>query len=488
MIPRSASTGSPRIGALAVLPVFFRLDGRRVVVTGAGSGAAWKAELLAQAGALVDVYAPDPDPALCRLADGEPAAVTLHRRHWRPDDLEAAALVVGDVEDDSEADRLAAAAQLAGVPVNVVDKPAYCDFQFGSVVNRSPLVVGISTDGAAPVFGQAIRSRIETILPAGLQRWAEAAWSWRPLIQRMGLPFGARRRIWERFTREALRDPGRAPTPDDRDAFLALAGEDGLRSPPGSVALVGAGPGDPELLTLKAVRLLQSADVILHDDLVSAAILDFARREAERIVVGKRGHRPSCRQDHINALMVSLAREGRRVVRLKGGDPLVFGRAGEEIAACRAAGIPVEVVPGITAALGAAASLEVSLTHRDHARRLQLVTAHSKEGRLPDDLDWAALADPAATTAVYMGKAVLGPLADRLVNAGLDQATLALIIENATRGDQTVLEATVGTMAATLADAALEGPCVMLIGQALGEARRGLLQSPTEAGAEVTPA
>ena len=209
------------------------------------------------------------------------------------------------------------------------------------------------------------------------------------------------------------------------------------------------------MLTLKAVRALQSADIILHDDLVSDAVLDFARREARRMVVGKRGHRPSCKQDDINAMMVSLARSGKRVVRLKGGDPLVFGRAGEEIAACRAAGIAIEIVPGITAALGAAAGIEASLTHRLHARRLQFVTAHSKEGRLPDDLDWKALADPTATTAVYMGKAVLGEFAEKLIAAGIDPATPAVIVENATRPEQRVIHSTVASMAATRRDQAI---------------------------------
>jgi uroporphyrin-III C-methyltransferase / precorrin-2 dehydrogenase / sirohydrochlorin ferrochelatase len=466
----NTAPGSSRIAPLAVLPVFFRLAGRRVVAIGDGDGIAWKVELLAQAGARVALLAPSPGPRLGEAVASLGASVALERRGWEASDLSGAALVVADVADDAEAARVAEAARTAGVPVNVVDRPAFCDVQFGSIVNRSPLVIGISTDGAAPVFGQAIRSRIETLLPAGLQRWAEAAWAWRPHIQALGLPFHIRRRVWEWFTREALREPSTAPSAAHRDALLALAREGGLPEAAGSVALVGAGPGDPELLTLKAVRLLQSADVILHDDLVSEAILDFARREADRIVVGKRGHRPSCKQNDINALMVELALEGRRVVRLKGGDPLVFGRAGEEMAACRAAGIPVEVVPGITAALGAAAALGVSVTHRDHARRLQFVTAHSKEGRMPDDLDWGALADPAATTAVYMGKAVLGPFAERLVAAGVDPATPAIIVENATRPDEVVLHASVSTMAATLAEARLEGPCIMLIGTALGGA------------------
>ena len=466
------SADPTRIAPLAVLPIFFKLDDRRVVVAGAGDGAAWKAELLAAAGARVDIYVGHVGgsaelEALCRHHGGR---VALFAREWAAADLPGAALAIADLATDAEAQAFLDAAKAAGTPCNVVDRPSYCDFQFGSVVNRSPLVIGISTDGAAPVFGQAIRARIEALLPAGFQRWAEAAKAWRPAVQAMSLSFQARRRVWERFAREALARPGWAPRDTDRDAFVAAAESEAQGRDAGSVVLVGAGPGDPELLTLKAVRALQSADVILHDDLVSDAVLDFARREARRMVVGKRGHRPSCKQDDINAMMVSLAKAGKRVIRLKGGDPLIFGRAGEEIAACRAAGIPVEIIPGITAALGAAASIEASLTHRHHARRLQFVTAHSKEGRLPEDLDWTALADPTATTAVYMGKAVLGQFAKNLLSAGIDPATPAVIVEYATRAEERVIQATVASMAAIVAAGGLDGPCVMLIGWALSEA------------------
>jgi len=237
-------------------------------------------------------------------------------------------------------------------------------------------------------------------------------------------------------------------------------------TPIGSVALVGAGPGDPEMLTIGAVRALQSADVVLYDDLVAAPVLDLVRREARKINVGKRGYRPSCRQPDINALMVSLAKEGRRVVRLKSGDPLIFGRAGEEIEACRAAGVAIEVVPGITAAQGAAARLAVPLTHRDHARRLQYITAHDRHGRLPPDIDWSAVADPAATTVIYMPKRTLAELTALAMRKGLPPDTPALAVANATRPNETVLRSTVGQVAAALEAAHLEGPVLILVGRA----------------------
>src|SRR6185437_12677606 len=240
----------------------------------------------------------------------------------------------------------------------------------------------------------------------------------------------------------------------------------------GAVTLVGAGPGDPELLTLRAVRALQSADVILFDDLVSRDVLDFARREARKMLVGKTGFGPSCKQDDINALMVNLARQGKRVVRLKGGDPLIFGRAAEEIAACKAANISLDVVPGITAAQGAASRLGLPLTDRKHARRLQYVTGHSHEGALPQDLDWRSLADPDTTTAIYMPTRTLAALVARATAEGLDPLTPAIAIARATRPDQAVVSAPIGELPQRLTQAALPGPLLVMLGHVLGAQAR----------------
>jgi uroporphyrin-III C-methyltransferase/precorrin-2 dehydrogenase/sirohydrochlorin ferrochelatase len=239
----------------------------------------------------------------------------------------------------------------------------------------------------------------------------------------------------------------------------------------GSVTLVGAGPGDPELLTLRAVRALQSADVILFDDLVSRDVLDFARREARKMLVGKTGFGPSCKQSDINELMVSLARQGKRVVRLKGGDPLIFGRAGEELDACKAANIAVEIVPGITAAQGAAARLGLSLTDRKHSRRLQYITGHAQSGTLPDDIDWRALADSVTTTAIYMPVRTLEALVTRSLAEGLDPATPAVAIARATRPDQQVIAAPIAELPARMAHAALPGPVLVIVGRGLESLR-----------------
>jgi uroporphyrin-III C-methyltransferase/precorrin-2 dehydrogenase/sirohydrochlorin ferrochelatase len=468
--PRTPETAAPRrIEPLSVMPVFLRLEGRPVLLAGGSEGAAWKAELLAAAGALVRVAAAEPCALMEDIA-AAPAAgsITLLGREWQTGDFAGAAIAVADVESDDEAARFAAAAKAAGVPVNVVDKPVFCEFQFGAIVNRSPLVISISTDGAAPVFGQAIRTRIEALLPTGFRRWAQAAKDWRPAVQARELSFAARRAFWEAFTRIALDHPNREPTETDRSAAFAAV-EHGAQTS-GRVTLVGAGPGDPELLTLKAVRALQSADIILHDDLVSPEVLDLARREARRMVVGKRGHGPSCTQSDINELMVGLARQGRHVVRLKSGDPMVFGRAGEELAACRAAGIAATVVPGVSAAQGAAASLQVSLTHRDLARRVQFVTGHASDGRLPADIDWAAMADPAATTAIYMGKKTLAQFAAAAQAAGLPADTPATAVAWVSTPREQVVHATVTDMAERLGDLDPHAPVVVLVGRVLADA------------------
>ena len=435
-----------RMGALARLPVFYALQGKRCVLVGDGQGVEWKLELLEAAGAQVWRFAVDA---------------------WTPEDLRGAAMAVGGFEDDGQAAAFAAAARAVGVPVNVIDKPAFCDFSFGAIVNRSPLVIGISTDGAAPVFAQAIRAKLESFLPNGFAHWAAAAGRWRSKVKESGLSFVGRRKFWQVFTAHAVANPQNEPSENDFARFVAEVKGLGAAVENGSVTLVGAGPGDPELLTLRAVRALQSADVILFDDLVSRDVLDFARREARKMLVGKTGFGPSCKQSDINTLMVGLAKQGKRVVRLKGGDPFIFGRAADEIDACRAANIAVDVVPGITAAQGAAATLGIPLTDRDNSRRLQYVTGHARSGKLPDDIDWRALADPTTTTAIYMPVKTLEALVAKAMAEGLDPQTPSLAISRATRPDQQVVSAPISSLSAKIAQAALPGPVLVMLGRAM---------------------
>ncbi|WP_245434257.1 siroheme synthase CysG [Pseudolabrys taiwanensis] len=464
-----------RMEPLARLPVFLGLEDKRAVVVGGSAAAAWKAELLSAAGALVDVYAEMPSDELLLIAGDPPkGAISIHRRAFTDEDLKGAAIAIGAFDDDEAAFIFARSARVAGVPVNVIDKPAFCDFSFGAIVNRSPLVIGISTDGAAPVFAQAIRAKLEALLPQGFAAWAAAAHRWRAGVKASGLPFAGRRKFWQLFTAHAVTHAGSAPSQADFDRFIAEVKGVGQAVENGTVTLVGAGPGDPELLTLRAVRALQSADVILFDDLVSRDVLDFARREARKLLVGKTGFGPSCKQDDINTLMVGLAKQGKRVVRLKGGDPMIFGRAGEELEACQAAGLAVEVVPGITAAQGAAAKLNLPLTDRGYARKLQYVTGHAKDGKLPDDLDWRALADPTATTAIYMPTRTLEQLLAKATAEGLDPTTPALAIARATRPDQAVVTAPVRELVARMQAAQLPGPVLVMLGQITAAAAAAL--------------
>jgi uroporphyrin-III C-methyltransferase/precorrin-2 dehydrogenase/sirohydrochlorin ferrochelatase len=343
---------------LARLPIFLALDGKRAVVAGDGPAVAWKAELLSAAGADVVVFAECPCEELHALAAQPPrGAIVLQHRAWQAEDFCGAAVAVAGFDDDRDARRFAEAARAAGVPVNVIDKPAHCDFSFGAIVNRSPLVIGISTDGAAPVFAQAIRGKLEAMIPRGFAGWAEAARRWRKAIQSSGLSFAARRRFWQAFARFALAHPDRAPAQSDFDSVLRQTRTEAMPAEAGSVTFVGTGPGDPELLTLRAVRALQSADVILIDDLVVPDILDFARREARKILVGHADQGAPGYADDANATMVALAKSGKRVVWLKHGDASMLGRPGSEMAACRAAGVAVEVVPGVAAAPSAEASI-----------------------------------------------------------------------------------------------------------------------------------
>jgi uroporphyrin-III C-methyltransferase/precorrin-2 dehydrogenase/sirohydrochlorin ferrochelatase len=430
-------TGSSPIGPLAILPLFHRLAGRKAVVAGSSEGSGWKAELLTAAGADV-LHLPS---------------------DWTEEMLAGAALAVGDFPDSGEARRFAEAAHRAGALVNIIDQPDLSDTQFGTIVNRSPVVIGISTDGGAPILGQSIRARIESVLPLGLAGWGRAAKQWRPRLRRSIAAFGERRSFWQRFVAAAWAQPDRAPTESDFEQLLA-----GTPAARGKISLVGAGPGDPELLTLKAVRALQSATFILHDQLVGPGVLELARREARRIPVGKMGHGPSCKQDDINRMLTELALAGENVVRLKGGDPMIFGRAAEEIDACRNAGIDVEVIPGISAAQAAAASLLMSLTERARARRVQFVTGHGADGKLPTDIDWISIADRGVTTVLYMPRRTLEEFVRKALSKGLDPATPAIAIASVSLPDEMHAAGQVAEIGALVTTLPASAPIVIVVG------------------------
>ncbi|OUV71774.1 MAG: uroporphyrinogen-III C-methyltransferase [Flavobacteriales bacterium TMED123] len=445
--PSEMSPG--RIAPLAKLPVFLDLKDKPCLVVGRSQAAAWKAELLTAAGANV------------RAVDCE---------DWTTMDFEGMAVAIADLATDAEALRFATTARKAGVPVNVIDQPLYCDFQFGSIVNRSPVVVGISTDGGAPILGQAIRRRIEALLPSQLPEWGRAAKTLRARIAGLFPDRHQRRRVWGRFAEKALSGELYSEAQfDPQREVLALPSD---RSPSfgGRVTLVGAGPGDAELLTVKAIRALQCADVILFDALVSDEVLDLARREAKRMLVGKRGRRSSCRQDDINSLMVKLAKQGKHVVRLKGGDPSIFGRSGEEIEHLDRHNIPFQIVPGITAASGAAARLGISLTHRDTAHSVRFVTGHGKDGQFSKNLDWDGLADPETSLIFYMAGRTAPDVARRLLDSGLSPLTPITAVAGATRPEEKVIRSTIGeTSIRGLPN--FKGPVLLGIGQVFQQVR-----------------
>ncbi|MBB3965320.1 siroheme synthase CysG [Rhizobium metallidurans] len=470
---RQQRNDSPaRMEPLAKLPVFWALEGKRVVVAGGTDAAAWKAELLAACGAHVEIFAETLGDACTALLAGKlghpSASICHHQRDWQEADLDDAVLAIGDCDHDDEARRFFDAARAVGVPVNVIDKPDYCQFQFGSIVNRSPVVVSISTDGAAPILAQAIRRRIETLLPQALKGWAGLAQALRDGINERLAPGPQRRAFWEKFVDRAFSS---SDTPEEGVGGLLLEEAERLRGVPahmsrGRVTLVGAGPGDAELLTLKAVRALQAADVILFDDLVSAEVLELARREAKRMLVGKRGGRTSCRQEDINDMMVKLAKAGKHVVRLKSGDPMIFGRAGEEIAHLDREGIPVDVVPGITAASAMASRLGISLTHRDHAQSVRFITGHSRHGGLPDDVNWKSVADPHTTTVFYMGGRTAALIAERLVAEGLAPSTPVMVMSDVSRDTQRHWRGSIAKLHEGIAVIGYEQPVLIAVGSA----------------------
>ncbi len=444
-------------------PVFFDLDRREVVAVGGGEEIAQKLRLVGRTGARLTVVSPRVTTEIAELARN--GRLEWHARAFDPTDIDDASLVyvsTGDAEADAAA---AAAAGDRGIPVNVIDRPELCTFYTPAIVDRDPVVVAIGTEGTAPVLARGLKSRIESMLPVNLGRIARLASSWRDRVADVlpeGLP---RRRFWDGFFFGALRDrllDGDTPNRDAIEQELSAGQAEARESRQGRVSLVGAGPGDPELLTLKARRKLQEADVIVYDRLVGPGILEFARRDAERISVGKAPGKPSPTQDSINAILVDHARRGRFVVRLKGGDPYIFGRGAEEQVALQSEGIPVDVVPGITAAAACAASVMLPLTTRGVNRGLTLLTGTSESG--PAEHDWSALAAKGAAFAVYMGVASSSHIEARLLEAGIDPATPVTIVENGTLPTERCLSTTIRHLRRTVRAQGVRGPAIIYVG------------------------
>ena len=436
-------------------PIFVDLKGRRVVVVGGGEEATRKVRLLLKTDALIEVIANELHP---ELADG--SRIQWIAKSFRPDLLDGAVLVYSaDPQLNAE---VSAAAQARGIPVNAVDQADISTFIIPSIVDRDPVIVAIGTEGTAPVLAQGIRGKIDALLPQSLGNLARKAASLRAFVATK-VPHGNRRRsFWQQFFSGPLQE---AVLADDAAGFelhfqQALSGN--ATPAAGRVSLVGAGPGDPELLTLKAHRRIQEADVIVYDRLVSDGVLEMARRDAIRIPVGKTPFEASPSQREINDVLLREAQKGLHVVRLKGGDPYVFGRGGEEQAFLESAGIAVDVVPGITAALGCAASARLPLTQRGHNRSITLLTAASESGIA--EHDWAALAKPGQAFAIYMGVNAAGDIAGRLLDSGIAPSTPVTIVENGTLASERVLTTTIGGLWETIQFAGVTGPSMIYVG------------------------
>jgi uroporphyrin-III C-methyltransferase/precorrin-2 dehydrogenase/sirohydrochlorin ferrochelatase len=453
------------------LPIFLQLRGVPAVVVGGGRIAQRKIELLLRVGARITVVAPELREELARrAAAGE---ITHRSAHFRPAHLKGAQLVIAATNLRALNATVSAAARLRAVPINVVDDPELSTFYFPAIVDRSPLIVAIGSNAQAPVLTRWVREQIEALLPGTLGMLARFIGERRKAVQQTLAP-AARRAFWERIVRGTAGSRALSgDTPGAAHAYERELAAARLASSPatgggslGEVYLIGAGPGDADLLTLRALQLLQRADVVLHDRLVPPAVLERARRDAERVFVGKgtaRGTRAAhTEQEQIHELMVRYARAGLRVARLKGGDPFVFGRGGEEVEHLARHGIPYLVVPGITAALGAAAATGIPLTHRALAQSVTLVTGHPLED---EALDWSALARGRQTVVFYMGVAHLERICARLRAAGADPQRPAALIERATLPGQRLVRGTLASIATLAHQAAISPPALLVVGE-----------------------
>jgi uroporphyrin-III C-methyltransferase/precorrin-2 dehydrogenase/sirohydrochlorin ferrochelatase len=444
------------------LPVFLQLHDRDCLVVGGGEIAARKAGLIRRASGRVTVIA----PALCAsLAEQSLHGEIVHRAaEFQPADVDGFAIVVAATDDEAVNAAVSAAARARNIPVNVVDRPQLCTFIFPSVVDRSPVLVAVSTGGASPVLARLLRARLETIIPAGYGRLAVVMQMFRERVRQRFASSVLRRRFWERILHgpasEIILSGREAAAVELIEQELAAAADAGLGQ--GEIYLIGAGPGDPDLLTFRALRLMQQADVVLYDRLVTPRILDLVRREAERIYVGKRRDYHTVRQEEINRILVDLARQGKKVVRLKGGDPFIFGRGGEEIASLAQQGIPFQVVPGITAANGCAAYAGIPLTHRDYAQSVTFVTGHSRDNTVK--LDWGRLIQPQQTLVIYMGLTGLDTISRELIAHGMQGTMPVALIEQGTTENQRVLIGTLESMPATVAGNDVHAPTLLIVG------------------------
>lgn len=443
------------------LPIYLDIRQQSCLVVGGGEVAARKVSLLLKAQAQVTVVA----PALCETLSAlqSNGAIQYRADVFRASDLDLVAVAIAATDDEAVNREVAAQAKRRRIPVNVVDRPDLCSFIMPSIIDRSPVIVAVSSGGASPVLARLLRARLETLIPASYGRLASLVAGFRERVKQRFAHSSDRRVFWEKVLQGPIAEMMFGGRERAAHAALeqALARED--RKTPGEVYLVGGGPGDPDLLTFRALRLMQQADVVVYDRLVSPEVLDLVRRDAQRIYAGKERDRHTLPQESINQLLVRLAREGKRVVRLKGGDPFIFGRGGEEIATLAAEGISFQVVPGITAAAGCASYAGIPLTHRDYAQSVVFVTGHLQDGSV--DLNWKALVQPQQTIVFYMGLHGVKSICRELAAHGMPVSTPAALVQQGTTQHQRVFVGNLQTLPDIVHQSKVTPPTLIIVGE-----------------------
>ena len=442
-------------------PLFYQIKNRPCLVVGGGEVASRKVALLLKAGADVTVISPELGNTLQQWkTDGK---IRHKSERFSPSQVETPALIIACTDDEAINKLVHQTAVSKNIPVNVVDNPALCTFVVPSIIDRSPLIGAISTGGASPVLARLIRARLETMIPTGYGRLAAFAGSLRDKVKARFDNPADRRIFWEKTLQGPIAEMIFNGNEDAARIAVDKSLADSEEVSIGEVYLVGGGPGDPDLLTFKALRLMQQADVIVHDRLVSKDVLDLCRRDAERIYVGKERDNHAVPQEGINQLLVRLAKEGKRVCRLKGGDPFIFGRGGEEIETLAAEGVPFQVVPGITAASGTAAYSGIPLTHRDYSQSVTFVTGNRKDGTVT--LNWKALAHQNQTVVFYMGLVGIEIICREMINPGLPASTPVALVQKATTPEQKIFIGDLGSMPALVKKSEIQPPTLIIVGE-----------------------
>ena len=453
---------------MQALPIFFNIANRHCVVIGGGDVATRKVAMLLKASAAITVYSPEICHELLAMATAQ--KIKYSASNFDPKQLIGACMVIAATDIEAVNIAVSVAAKALNIPVNVVDSPDLCTFTMGSIIDRSPVIIAISSEGNAPVLARYIRAKIETMLPASYGRIADIAGEFRDQVKAKFATTQARRIFWEGILQGPVVErvlSGQEQAA--RELLQNILNDADAAANKGEVFLVGGGPGDPDLLTFRALRLMQQCDVCVYDKLVSPEVMELVRRDAELIFVGKSRDQHTMPQEEINALLAKLALEGKRVLRLKGGDPFIFGRGGEEIETLMQHGVPFQVVPGITAANGVSSYAGIPLTHRDYAQACLFITGHLKaqpnSTELTLDLDWVAMSRPHQTVVIYMGLVGLKEICEKLIEHGVSPAMPVAVVQQGTTQRQKVVTATLADLAEKVSAAGLKPPSLTIIGE-----------------------